>query len=239
MTAVLAAALSVALVLGGLTVPAVLLVAVLLAQTLLAVGWFPALQAASPRGGMTVALAAAAAADVAVLTGEDNRPLAQVGPVLGLAVVAAFGHQLLRRDGRPGLTGSLTATTTLAVLGALGSAWLALDVSRDGTALLVIAAATAAVAPVADAVSTRFGAPAWVGPVGAAALSLAAAVVVALASTLDLVPAVAAAAGGAVAARLGLLFAARAAAPHPLLPAALPAVLVAPAVYVLGRVLVG
>ena len=42
-----------------------------------------------------------------------------------------------------------------------------------------------------------------------------------------------------MAARLAVMLADRARAPHPLLTAALPAVLVAPAVYLLGRVLVG
>ena len=51
--------------------------------------------------------------------------------------------------------------------------------------------------------------------------------------------ALAAGAGAVVAARLAVLLAHRAPVPHPLLPAALPPVLVAPVVYLLGRLLVG
>jgi hypothetical protein len=58
-------------------------------------------------------------------------------------------------------------------------------------------------------------------------------------TSLSVPAALAAGAGGAVAARLAVLLADRAVAPHPMLAAALPAVLVAPSVYLLGRVLVG
>jgi hypothetical protein len=52
-------------------------------------------------------------------------------------------------------------------------------------------------------------------------------------------PACAVALGAALAARLGVLTAHRVTAPHPVLPAVLPYLLAAPAVYLLGRLLVG
>ena len=136
--------------LGGVIDPLVLLPAVLLTQVLLAVAWFPALRATSPIGGRIVVLGAAAAADVAVLAADETRPMEHVAPVLAVAMLAALAHQLARRDGRGELTTSLTATGTATVFACLGSAWLALDVSRDGTGLLVLGAVAAAAPAVVD-----------------------------------------------------------------------------------------
>jgi hypothetical protein len=238
-TAALAAGLAAALVLGGITDPLVLLPAVALAQTLLAVAWFPALRATSPAGGRLVVLAAAGAADLAVLAADETRPMEHVAPVLAVALLAALAHQLARRDGRGDLTTSLTASGAAAVLGCLGSAWLALDVSRDGTGLLVLAAAAAAAPAVVEPGRSRLGRSAWVGAVGAAAVTGVAAVAVAETTDVSLPVALASGAGAVVAARLAVLLADRAPVRHPLLPAALPPVLVAPVVYLLGRLLVG
>ena len=240
MTAALAAlALSAALVLGGLTATPVLLVAVLLAQGLLVAGWLPALRVPGAVGGRLVVAATAVVADIAVLVADETRPLEHVAAVLALALLAALAHQLVRRDGRVELTASLTATGAAAVLAGLASAWLALDVSRAGTGLLVLAAVAAAAAPLADLAAGAAGLPRWVGFLGAVAVTGLAAVAVAATTNVSLAAALVAGTGGAVAARLAVLLANRAVAPHPLLSAALPAVLVAPAVYLLGRVLVG
>ncbi len=74
---------------------------------------------------------------MAVLAADETRPMEHVAPVLAVAMLAALAHQLARRDGRGELTTSLTATGAATVFAGLGSAWLALDVSRDGTGLLV------------------------------------------------------------------------------------------------------
>jgi hypothetical protein len=238
-TAPAAVAIAAALVLGGGIDPLVLLPAVLLTQVLLAVAWFPALQATSPIGGRVVVVAAAGAADVAVLAADETRPMEHVTPVLAVAMLAALAHQLVRRDGRGGLTTSLTATGAATVFACLGSAWLALDVSREGTGLLVLGAVAAAAPAVVDLAGSRLGRPAWAGAVWAAAVTGVAAAVVAETTDISLPVALAAAAGAVVAARLAVLLAHRAPVPHPLLPAALPPVLVAPVVYLLGRLLVG
>ena len=239
MTAPVAVVIAAALVLGGVIDPLVLLPAVLLTQVLLAVAWFPALQATSPIGGRIVVLGAAGAADVAVLVADETRPMEHVAPVLAVALLAALVHQLVRRDGRGGLTTSLTATGSATVLACLGSAWLALDVSREGTGLLVLGAVAAAAPAVVDLAGSRLGRPAWAGAVWAAAVTGAAAAVVAETTDVSLPVALATGAGAVVAARLAVLLANRAPVPHPLLPAALPPVLVAPVVYLLGRLLVG
>ena len=239
MTAAVAAGLAAALVLGGAIDPLVLLPAVLLTQVLLAVAWFPALRATSPLGGRIVVLGAAVAADVAVLAADETRPMEHVAPVLALAMLAALTHQLARRDGRGELTTSLTATGAATVFACLGSAWLALDVSREGTGLLVVGAVAAAAPAVVELGRSRLGRSRWAGAVWAAAVTGVAAAAVAETTDVSLPVALAAGAGAVVAARLAVLLADRAPVPHPLLPAALPPVIVAPVVYLLGRLLVG
>ena len=239
MTAPVAAGIAAALVLGGVIDPLVLLPAVLLTQVLLAVAWFPALQATSPIGGRIVVLGAAGAADAGRAGRRRDPADGARGPVLAVAMLAALAHQLVRRDGRGGLTTSLTATGSATVFACLGSAWLALDVSREGTGLLVLGAVAAAAPAVVDLAGSRLGRPSWAGVVWAAAVTGAAAAVVAETTDVSLPVALAAGAGAVVAARLAVLLANRAPVPHPLLPAALPPVLVAPVVYLLGRLLVG
>jgi hypothetical protein len=238
-TAALAAGLAAALVLGGLTAPAVLLVAVLLAQALLAVAWFPALQVPAAFGGRVVVAATAVAADIAVLAADETRPMEHVAPVLAVALLAALTHQLLRRDGRGALTASLTATGSAAVLAGFGSAWLALDVSRDGTGLLVLAAVAVAAPAAADLAVAALPVPRWAGVLAAAVITVAVAAVLPVWTDLTAPVALASAVGGAVAARLAMVLANGVPAPQPPLPAALAAALVAPVVYLLGRVLVG
>ncbi len=248
MSAGLAAGLALLLVLGGLTTPVVLLMATALAQVLLALAWFPALDIADSAagrgvgaltGGRAVVAVAAVVADVAVLRSDETRPMAHVGAVLAVALLASVAVQLLRRDGRSGLTGALTATGSAVVVAGLGAAWLALDAARDGTGLLLVAAVAAAAAPAADLAGSALRLPRWAGGVAAAVVAAATGAVVAGWSDLDLPVALAAALGAAVAARLGALLAGRVPVPHPLLPAVLPALLVAPATYVLARVLHG
>lgn len=239
MSAALAAGLALLLVLGGATDPVVLLLAVALVQVLTAAAWFAALGVARTTPGQVLVAAAAVAADVAVLRSDETRPLAHVGPVLAVALLGSLVLQLVRRDGRDGLTGSLTATGSALVLTGLGSAWLAVDAYRDGAGLLVVAAVATAAAPAADLAGSRLHLPRGASAFAAAVVTGVAALVVAAQSALDLPAALVAAAGSAVAARLGTVLANRVAAPHPLLPAVLPALLVAPTTYVLARVLLG
>ena len=239
MSAGLAAGLAALLLLGAGTDPVVLALAVGVAQLLLAAVWFPALGATGAVAGRLLVAAAAVAADVTVLRTDETRPMAHVAPVLAVALLAAFVQQLVRRDGRDRLTGSMTATGSGVVLTGLGAAWPAVGVGRDGTALVVVAAAALAAAPAADLAGGALRLPRWVAAVVAALVTGGVALAVAARSDLDLPAALAAAAVGAVAARLGVILANRATVPHVVLPAVLPALLVAPATYVLARVLLG
>ena len=87
-----------------------------------AAGWATLLDLPHPRGtGVVVALAGLAAAGAAVADRTRDAPLAAFGIVLALAVLVAFVHELLRRDGRADLVESLTGTFSGEVVVVLGS----------------------------------------------------------------------------------------------------------------------
>jgi len=130
--------------------PAVLLtVAVVLVGLLVATGWSPLLSLPSPRGtASVVALAAAAAAVAVVLTAvPGSDPLGVLPQAAALALLVAFVHQLLRRDGRPRLVESVTASVTGQAVVVLGAAWVALPATVAGpsfAAVVLTAVATTA-----------------------------------------------------------------------------------------------
>lgn len=108
----------VALVVGaGVTAAAyfgafALLVATAVVQALLAVGWVYGTGMPGRRGALVLGGLAAAGADVSVSLFPDAR-LGALVAVLGLAVPAAFVHQLLRGAARVQLVSSLSAVAVL------------------------------------------------------------------------------------------------------------------------------
>jgi hypothetical protein len=117
----------------------------------------------------------------------------------------------------------------------LGSLWLALDTVRQGDDVLLVAVLALAAVVLADLLPL----PGWLRWSGGAVVALAAALVVARGSDLGVAVTVTTSAGSAVAAGLATLVARRVPVPHPVLPAVLGALLVAPVAYLLARVLVG
>ncbi|WP_380173867.1 hypothetical protein ACFEMC_04050 [Kineococcus sp. DHX-1] len=138
---------------------AVLAVAVVLLGVLVAAGWPELLDLPARRSSTgVVAAVAVAAALVAVFTVQAARAEgSQVAGVLGhlpavaaLALLVAFGHQLLRRDGRPRLVESVTGVVTAQAVVVLGAAWVAVPTTYAGAALApVVLAALAATSAVA------------------------------------------------------------------------------------------
>src|SRR3990170_3505681 len=171
-TAAGALALGAALVLGAATAPAVLLVAVLLVQGVLLTGWHRSLAVSGAVAGSVVAGAAALGADVVVLLGEGDRPLHAVPAALALAGVAALVQQLVRRDGRPGLTASLAATVTLTALAAMAAAFLASEAAEGGPPLVAAAAVSAGLVAGGSVLRRRLGGPGWLDPAAAAVLAV-------------------------------------------------------------------
>lgn len=237
--AVTAPALSAAVVLGAVTTPVVLALAVLLVQGLLVAAWHRSLEVPGAAGGALVAGAAAVAAVALVLADDGDRPLAVLPALLAGAVLAGLGHQLSRRDGRSRLVASLAATLTLAALAVLAAAAVPAQASEGGAPLVAAAAVPAGLVAAALALRGRAGGPGWLDLGAVAAIPLFVAVVVLAFTDLRAGAAVAVAVAAGVASWTASLLAGRTPAPDPSVAAALPLALAGPVAYVLGRLLVG
>ncbi|WP_344552274.1 hypothetical protein [Pseudokineococcus marinus] len=130
--AVVAAALAAAVLWAPVAVaPLVALLAVLVG-----LGWPRLLALPSPSGTSAVVAVAGVGATAALVLGGAQgraRPLADpsaagaaeaVLAALGLSVVLAFLHQILRRDGRPRLAESVAGTVAGAAVAGLATGWL-------------------------------------------------------------------------------------------------------------------
>jgi hypothetical protein len=226
-----------------------LALAVAFVQVVFIVGWFAVIDVPGGRGGAIVAAGAAVLADGLLLAQAlrtDEPDLAPVAVTLGLALLAAFVHQIARRRGRPDVVASITATLTVTAIAVLGALLLPAASGRDSAAAAVVAVVVGAGLATA---STLLPLSPWVAAV--VAVVVAAAVGAALGATSDDVGVVPGSALGAVAAVLALLgttvarFVVYDAADRPVepvlrlaVPALLPLLLAAPAAYVLSRVLV-
>lgn len=229
-----AAGLAVVLGLAAAGPVGVLVAAVALVQLLVVARWFAALDvSAAARGGALVGAAAAIGADLAVALRDDRHALAPVTAALGLAMLAALLQQLVRRDGRDRLTASLTATVVLAAVGALGSCYLGVQSSRDGTAFVVAGVVAAAAAVVATALP---GPEALAGSLGVLA-GAGTGVVAGVLSDLGPRTGGLVGLGCALAAGVTAAVARRAVRPDPLVTAGLPLLLTAPVAFVLARLL--
>lgn len=68
-------------------------------------------------------------------------PLAVFAAVIAIAVLSAFGHELLRRDGRRDVVESMTGTVTGQVMAVLAVGWVLLAHTTPGSSATVVAAA--------------------------------------------------------------------------------------------------
>ncbi len=235
MPAALTLALAGALALAAYAAEAPLVLAVLVVQGLLVWSWYVALDLPGRVGGSVLAGVAAVTADVLLLVRDDTRALTPVTGVLALAMIGAIVHQLARRDGRTRLTESLTATMTLVVLTTLGALFVATEQTLGGSALVALAALSAAVAAGASMVPLATGLVAVIAAVGGLVLGL----LVAAITDLSVGPALTTGAAAAATALAAITFVRRAKQPDLATTAALPLLSVAPVAYVLGRILVG
>jgi hypothetical protein len=143
-------ALAALIALTGYASPGFVALAVALGGFVLAWGWPALLSLPSPRGTMGVlAIGTVMMTGAVFLTRED--PFLQWVPAgMAVAVVVAFLHQLMRRDGRPRLTESVAATTSgLAVISA-GVALAPLPHVLHGSDALAAAMAGLAIGALAD-----------------------------------------------------------------------------------------
>ncbi|MGH8825036.1 MAG: hypothetical protein ACRDVN_11220 [Jiangellaceae bacterium] len=199
---------------------------------------------ARPAGWLALAVAVAASVWTVADGTASMRPVAAL---LGPALLAGVAIQLVRRDGRPGLTASLTLTVAACALGVLPVAWIALRSADSGVYAIGLGLLGV------GAVGLAEGLPLPVAVRRALAVlvagGLAAGLVLLFADVAAAVPAV----GAVVVAALTALTAVTALAavdrigaesgsPESVLAAlrvSLPIVTTAPVAYVLGRILVG
>jgi len=95
--------------------------------------------------GSVVAAAGAIAADVALLRSHDHSSVRALSGVLAATVGCAFVVQLLRRDGRPRSTEALTATVATGALATAGAVLLGVRGGRGGVDVVAIALVAAGV----------------------------------------------------------------------------------------------
>ena len=99
--------------------PGFVAVSVALAGLVLAWGWPQLLSLPSPRGTSTVLAVGTVLMTAAVLLTDEAPYLQWMPAAMAVSVIVAFLHQLMRRDGRPRLAESVSASVTgLAVISA-------------------------------------------------------------------------------------------------------------------------
>ena len=138
------------LVLALLADPVLLAAGLAWAGIVVAWGW-PSLHGSSSRFGSSLAIGVTgvlAPAAVAATTDEPYLRFVPVTLVVGLAIM--FGHQMVRRDGRPRLTDSIGVTSLGLAVVALGSAWMPLSRTDRATDLALVGFVAVAAAALAD-----------------------------------------------------------------------------------------
>lgn len=110
---------------------------------LFSIGWPSLLGLPAQRGAVVVLLLTAAAAVTVVEVTDD---VAWAALVLAGSVLAAFIHELARRDGRPRLVESVAGTVAGSTVVVAGVGWLAMGTGGSQVGLLLTGSVTLAVA---------------------------------------------------------------------------------------------
>lgn len=196
-------AVSALLAAGALAGSLPLAISLVVASALVVNGWVLLLNLPTPRGTSSI-LAASAVAMIAVVLVSGRDGVRWLPAAVALSLIAEFGHQLGRRDGRPRLVESVSATVAGIAILASGVSMLPLVADPGGRQIVAILMSAGAVAAFAD-MATRWVAPPIVGALVAAALGAVAAGVGAALVPSCGVPVVSAAAVGALAGSAGHL----------------------------------
>lgn len=161
--AVAACALVVVLVLGvaAAASPQALGVALVACVAVVAWGWAGTLGLPTPRGTVGVIVVGGLALVLSVGARTDEPGLGWVPVALSLAMIAAFTHQLLRRDGRPRVVESVSSVVLALALVACGALLVPMSHTADGLALVLAALAAAAASAVTDLLGRIDGARTW------------------------------------------------------------------------------
>ena len=169
------------LVLALLADPVLLAAGLAWAGIVVAWGW-PALLGSSSRFGSSLAIGVTgvlAPVAAAATTDEPYLRLVPVALVIGLAIM--FGHQMVRRDGRPRLTESIGITSLGLAVVALGTTWMPLSRTDRASDIALLGFVAIAVASLADLVAGFARVRPWMLPLamllGGAGAMVAASVV--------------------------------------------------------------
>lgn len=158
-------ALSALVALTGFAHPVLVAFAVGLAGLVLAWGWPVLLGLPSRRGTTTVLAIGAVACTAAAAMTPDEPYLRWLPAAVAVSLIAAFLHQLLRRDGRPRLSESVAASGAgLAILSS-GAAYVPLPYTLGGSETLAVAMAGLALASLADLAVPSARLRAWALPI--------------------------------------------------------------------------
>lgn len=163
MTAVLAALVAVAGILGDVSVAdrsgAVIAGVVAVLAVVFAVGW-PMLTGLSSPVGSTVVVALAGGGAVAAVFAAVSQPyLGDVPLVFAGALLASFVAELVRRDGRERMVESVSGTVSGALVALCGAGWIAAERTLAGDAIVVAGAVALAVGAAVAAIGLR----SWTG----------------------------------------------------------------------------
>jgi hypothetical protein len=141
----------------------------------IALGWWGLLPLPHPKGtALVVALCGVLAVGVAVWAGEAiDEPLSPFAGLLAFAVLAAFLHELLRRDGRKNLVESLTGSFAGQTVAVLAASWVLLPTTDLGFGGIAVATAGAAGSRLVALLPIPGRLLAWVGVVAGAAAAAA------------------------------------------------------------------
>ncbi len=167
------------LVLALLADPVLLAAGLAWAGIVVAWGW-PALLGSSSRFGSSLAIGLTGVLAPVAAVATTDEPYLRLVPIallVGLAVM--FGHQMVRRDGRPRLTESVGITSLGLAVVALGTTWLPLSRTSRASDIALLGFVAIAAASLADLAAGFEKVRAWMLPIamllgGAGALVAAA-----------------------------------------------------------------
>lgn len=158
--AILIAAVATVLALASFLSFAALVAVIFILVIALALGWPMLISIPSPRGSAIVLALTGIGGLLSVLLVSADPALRWLPVALGGGVILAFGHQMLRRDGRKQLVETVSGIVAGMLVAISAAGWIAAADSAAGQSLVVAAAVGLAGASAAAAVPLRgwFGA---------------------------------------------------------------------------------
>jgi len=147
----------------GYAGPAYLAAGLAVVVIAVAIGWGPLLGLPQPAGSaLLIILTGAAAVLTALRPPDPDHPLTGFASLLAFAIIAAFLHELIRRDGRIRMVESVAGTFFGQLMAMFASGWMLLPDAGIGAATLLVAAVAVACARAATALPWPVAVTGWV-----------------------------------------------------------------------------